>query len=307
MSAVRMTEGSVQVESCKAPLFYRQSEPAAGEVRMSVLLLHGIRFSSENWLNIGTLETLARAGCRAVAIDLPGLGRSKSAEAPAAVGELAPAGFLREVCEQLSLSPAVVISPSLSGMYSLPFLMQHQALIRAYVPVAPICTDKFTAEQYQSVKVPSLIVYGDQDAQLGELSLSNLRNLANHSVVVMKGAGHPCYLDDRDTWHKALTDFLKTLFICTKEWSDMDRCPEKKELNHPHTPTFTLTHSDGCSVETHSLSLPLTFHPLSKTHLGSDVLGLLLPVPLPACFSASMFVTSNSTNNCTECVVKFKL
>ncbi|XP_026163265.1 putative protein-lysine deacylase ABHD14B isoform X2 [Mastacembelus armatus] len=211
MSGVKMTEGSVQVEGCKAPLFYRQSEPATGEVKMSVLLLHGIRFSSENWLNIGTLETLAKAGCRAVAIDLPGLGRSKSAEAPAPVGELAPAGFLKEVCEQLSLSPVVVISPSLSGMYSLPFLFQHQALIRAYVPVAPICTDKFTAEQYQSVKVPSLIVYGDQDTQLGEVSLSNLSNLANHSVVVMKGAGHPCYLDDPDTWHKALMDFLNTL------------------------------------------------------------------------------------------------
>lgn len=84
-----------------------------------------------------------------------GLGQSKSAEAPAAVGELAPAGFLKEVCERLSLSPAVVISPSLSGMYSLPFLHQHQALVRAYIPVAPICTDKFTAEQYQSVKVQS--------------------------------------------------------------------------------------------------------------------------------------------------------
>lgn len=81
------------------------------------------------------------------------LGRSKSAKAPAAVGELAPAGFLKEVCEQLSLGPVVVISPSLSGMYSLPFLMEHQALIRAYIPIAPICTDKFTTEQYQSVKV----------------------------------------------------------------------------------------------------------------------------------------------------------
>lgn len=61
------------------------------------------------------------------------------------------------------------------------------------------------------LQVPSLIVYGDQDAQLGELSLRNLSNLANNRVVVMKDAGHPCYLDDPDTWHRALTDFLHTL------------------------------------------------------------------------------------------------
>ena len=70
MSAVKMTEG--RVESSTGPLFYRQSEPVSGEPRLGVLLLHGIRFTSENWLNIGTLETLAKAGCRAVAIDLPG-------------------------------------------------------------------------------------------------------------------------------------------------------------------------------------------------------------------------------------------
>ncbi|KAK6318881.1 hypothetical protein J4Q44_G00100920 [Coregonus suidteri] len=126
-----------------------------GEVNLSVLLLHGIRFSSENWLNIGTLETLAKAGCRAVAIDLPSFGQSKSAVAPSAVGELAPGEFLKQT--------------------------------------------------------PSLIVYGDQDAQLGEVSLNNLRSLANHKVVLMKGAGHPCYLDDPATSHTALTDFLSTL------------------------------------------------------------------------------------------------
>ncbi|KAJ8394842.1 hypothetical protein AAFF_G00041970 [Aldrovandia affinis] len=211
MSAVKLTEGHVPLASGGAPLFYRQAEPADAEAKLSVLLLHGIRFSSENWLAIGTLETLAKAGCRAVAIDLPGLGKSKAAVAPAAVGELAPGDFLKQVLEALQLGPAVVISPSLSGMYSLPFLFQHGCLVRAYIPVAPICTDKFTAEQYSSVQTPALIVYGDQDTQMGEVSLSNLKNLANHKVVVMKGAGHPCYLDNPAEWHKAVLEFLQNL------------------------------------------------------------------------------------------------
>lgn len=64
---------------------------------------------------------------------------------------------------------------------------------------------------YVPVQTPALIVYGDQDTQLGEASLSNLKNLPNHRVVVMKGAGHPCYLDDPETWHKAVLDFLQLL------------------------------------------------------------------------------------------------
>lgn len=82
-----------------------------------------------------------------------GLGRSKDAVAPAPVGQLAPGSFLKAVSEALSLGPAVVISPSLSGMYSLPFLFQHNHLLKAYVPVAPICTEKFTVEQYAQIKV----------------------------------------------------------------------------------------------------------------------------------------------------------
>ncbi|XP_019712739.1 putative protein-lysine deacylase ABHD14B [Hippocampus comes] len=208
MSQVELSEGNVEVPGCTSPLFYRQSRPSSGDVKMRILLLHGRRFSSENWLNIGTLHALADAGCRAVAIDLPGLGRSSSAEAPAAMGELAPAAFLTDICERLELSPVVLISPSLSGMYSLPFLLQHQHLLRAYIPIAPICTEKISAQQYRNVKVPSLIVCGDGDTELGKVSLSNLSQLANHSVAVMKGAGHACYLDNPDTWHRLLTDFL---------------------------------------------------------------------------------------------------
>uniref|UniRef100_A0A3B1JUS6 Uncharacterized protein n=1 Tax=Astyanax mexicanus TaxID=7994 RepID=A0A3B1JUS6_ASTMX len=71
----------------------------------------------------------------------------------------------------------------------------HTHQLKAYIPVAPICTNKFTAEQYRDVQVPTLIVYGDQDTQLGEVSLKNLSNLPNHRV----------------TWHKSILEFLKTL------------------------------------------------------------------------------------------------
>lgn len=55
--------------------------------------------------------------------------------------------------DALELGPPVVISPSLSGMYSLPFLTAPGSQLRGYVPVAPICTDKINAADYASVKV----------------------------------------------------------------------------------------------------------------------------------------------------------
>nr|XP_033782641.1 protein ABHD14B [Geotrypetes seraphini]XP_033782642.1 protein ABHD14B [Geotrypetes seraphini] len=208
MAEVQMAEGTFEVDG--QSLFYRQAKPAHQSPKLCVLLLHGIRFSSENWLKLNTLANLAEAGYQAVAIDLPGLGKSQNATPPVPYGQLAPANFLKTVFVALALKPSVVISPSLSGSYSLPFLLEHKDLVKAYVPVAPICTEKFTAAQYANIKTPTLIVYGDQDEQLGELSLNNLKNLANHKVMVMKGAGHACYLDNPDEWHQGLLEFLKT-------------------------------------------------------------------------------------------------
>ena len=33
-------------------------------------------------------------------------------------------------------------------------------LVHAYIPVAPVGTEKYTIQQYQSVKVPTFVVYG---------------------------------------------------------------------------------------------------------------------------------------------------
>lgn len=115
-----------------------------------------------------------------------GLGRSKDAVAPAPVGQPAPAAFLKAVSEALCLGPAVVISPSLSGMYSLPFLLEHSQLFKAYVPVAPICTEKFTAEQYAQIKVRPGRALGrvrelGGDGEEGTLALGLSRRKAKHA------------------------------------------------------------------------------------------------------------------------------
>ena len=52
-------------------MFFREAKPT-GEPKLQVLLLHGQAFSSQNWLEIGTLSYLAAMGHRAVAIDIPG-------------------------------------------------------------------------------------------------------------------------------------------------------------------------------------------------------------------------------------------
>ena len=92
-----------------------------------------------------------------------------------------------------------------------PSTCRHGHLLKAYVPVAPICTEKFEAERYGRVETPTLIVYGDQDVELGQLSLGNLRHLARHQVLVLQGAGHACYLDKPEEWHRGLLAFLQQL------------------------------------------------------------------------------------------------
>jgi pimeloyl-ACP methyl ester carboxylesterase len=194
----RMTIEKRVVKLEAGDLQLRSAGPDEGP---AVLLLHGAAFDSGTWEDLGTLALLANAGYRAVAIDLPGFGGSKSLRAR-------PETFLADAMPALGIERPVVVSPSMSGRFSLPLVADHPDRLAGFVPVAPVGGVEF-ARDHTASPVPALVVWGEKDrlfapsqAQILAAAFSRAR------VLILSGARHPAYLDQPDAFHAALLAFL---------------------------------------------------------------------------------------------------
>ncbi|KAJ7370945.1 Protein abhd14a [Desmophyllum pertusum] len=191
-------------------IFYREEVPANGG-RFTVLFLHGQAFSSQTWEDLGTLKFLRSKNYRVVALDLPGYVKSKDAKVPRNSEERRV--FLNKFTEKLQITRPVIVSPSMSGSYALPFIFQGDQgrNLRGFVPVAPVGTDQHSESDYKNLQLPTLIVYGENDATLGVSSLRRLRNIPGSVIHMIKGAGHACYMKNADEFHENLDNFLSKL------------------------------------------------------------------------------------------------
>jgi pimeloyl-ACP methyl ester carboxylesterase len=175
---------------------------SGAEGGMPVLLLHGGRFSSDTWRELGTVALLAGEGYRVVAVDLPGFGRSERSQ-------LEPGAFLAALIDQLGLEPPVVVSPSMSGRFSLPLVTERPELVRAYVPVAPAGVDAYR-DRLSALRLPTLVVWGSED---GTFPVEQGRDMAERipgaELLELEGAAHACYLDRPEEFHVGLTGFLE--------------------------------------------------------------------------------------------------
>ncbi|NXP23043.1 ABHEA protein, partial [Scytalopus superciliaris] len=139
----------------------------------------------------------------------PGYGDSPSSQTVVtAQGRMA---FLGRVLQELGMQRPVLVSPSMSGRFALPFLLLQGDRLSGFVPIAPVGTKDYSIEQYQRVQTPTLILYGDHDTGLAPQALQNLQHLPQHHVVALPGAGHACYLDKPEDFHRALLGFLRQL------------------------------------------------------------------------------------------------
>ncbi|NP_001279203.1 protein ABHD14A [Callorhinchus milii] len=210
-----ITNLTVRLDQYKGSLvFYRETlapekDWKTTQPRLEVLLLHGQAFSSKTWEDLGTLSLLASRGYRAVALDLPGFGNTPHMEI--GKNDQNRADFLLAFLNALGLKAPVLISPSMSGGYSIPFLMLQNQRVKGFIPIAPVRTKDYSSEQYKKIQTPTLIVFGQLDMGLGKESLKNLMQLPQNTIIEIQAAGHACYLDEPKQFHKVLLEFLTDL------------------------------------------------------------------------------------------------
>jgi abhydrolase domain-containing protein 14 len=169
----------------------------------ALLLLHGARFSSETWRELGTLEHLASAGLKVVAVDLPGYGGSTSTELEAGL-------FLEQLVGALGLERPVVVAPSMSGAFAFPFVLDHGASCGGFVPVAPAAVSNHAA-RLGEIKVPTLVMWGTADSVFPVAGAEPLAAaIPDAELLLLEGAPHPAYLDQPDLFHERLLEFVRS-------------------------------------------------------------------------------------------------
>lgn len=179
-------------------LVVKENEGGTG---VPVLLLHGAAFSSKTWVELGTPQRLAEAGHPVFAVDLPGFGLSPPSTEPAE-------GVVARLLDDLGLARAVVVAPSMSGRFALPFAATSPERCAGLVAVAPVAIDE-SAPRLAGSAVPALLVWGSGDRIVPVEKAETLRACFEDArLEVLEGARHPCYLDEPERFHALLLGFL---------------------------------------------------------------------------------------------------
>ncbi|XP_059080724.1 putative protein-lysine deacylase ABHD14B isoform X2 [Tigriopus californicus] len=173
-----------------------------------VLLLHGWRSFSETWYSrLKTLQLLALLGHRAVAVDLPGLGKSSKTGFPRDLPK-----FLNHLLVVLfNGTKAVVVSPSYSGTFSIPLLTQEPDLFCGFVPMSPIIDIDLDGKSVKSIQVPTLIIVSDLDSPTEKESIAVLKAIPTSTEALVLEATEGSFPKDPNVFHTALYNFIEVL------------------------------------------------------------------------------------------------
>ncbi len=187
-----------RVETQGHYVHYLAAGPKTGQ---SVLFLHGAKYHSGTWKDLGTLEKMADAGFRAVAIDLPGFGKSAGWKIDVKV-------FLAELIDSLKIGRPVIVAPSMSGRIAFPLVVHNPEKAAGFVPIAALGTAMWGA-RLKDNPLPALVIWGSEDRMFKPAAHRALAaRFEKSELLMLPGARHAAYLDQPDRFHEALLKYL---------------------------------------------------------------------------------------------------
>eukprot|EP01025_Chloroclados_australasicus_P041890 TRINITY_DN4467_c0_g1_i7.p2 TRINITY_DN4467_c0_g1~~TRINITY_DN4467_c0_g1_i7.p2 ORF type:complete len:205 (+),score=33.91 TRINITY_DN4467_c0_g1_i7:157-771(+) len=174
--------------------------------KVTFILLHGKMFSIATWEELNTLNVLKEAGYKVFALDLPGYGRSKELS----LGDVNPTDFMNEIIVNVGEGKVILVTPSMSGMYGIPYINAGAKGLGAWVPVAPIEIPTLNPPDDVKQHLRVLAYYGSEDGRIGDVATLEQQFNSFSKVIVPEGP-HPVYLKDPELWHKTLIELAQEL------------------------------------------------------------------------------------------------
>jgi len=90
---------------------------------------------------------------------------------------------MQSIFKALGVKNAVLISPSMSGRYAVPYvfnsIMETYGTLKGWIPVAPVSVRDHRETEYQKLNLKTFIVYGEKDSSGRAQSLQYLAKIPN--------------------------------------------------------------------------------------------------------------------------------
>lgn len=215
-SSVRLTMPNGKGEDGKSLEYihcgpkYATTTKSMDNGNMEFILLHGAKFTKEDWATSGILDEIClEGGISAVAVDLSV--RADGDGFRDAFRALVDGGIL-------SGKPLTVISPSASGKAivslgskAIDDVNVLKDLIKIWIPVASPAVlsvkDDAALKSFSAAGIEILAIHGDKDA-MGEKVTKRLEDVVGAKSVELSG-GHPVYLDSPHEFVETVLNFVK--------------------------------------------------------------------------------------------------
>jgi abhydrolase domain-containing protein 14 len=100
----------------------------------------------------------------------------------------------------------------MGGRIALEFTLTNQDLVNGLILVGAVGVQE-NKDRLEDISLPCLAVWGEEDS-ISPLVNGHLlqQGIKDAELTVIRGATHPCYLDQPDEWHRILLGFLTEKF-----------------------------------------------------------------------------------------------